>query len=308
MGTMYLQTFKMLVYIVIGMIFKKKGLVGEKAEDILSEVVIKLTLPCAIISFFVNSIIKIPVKEFVLLLLSVMLGFFILSIFGKISARIICRGEAECGVWEYMILFSNNIYIGFPVIQTLLGKEALIYATLICIPCNALIFSYGIYLASVGGKIQFSWKKMMNTASFASLVAVVLLYCPFQIPLFIEKSVSMCGALSTPLALVLLGAIIAEEFNIKEINIRRSIEFSVARLLLGAILVGIEYSVLWIEFDLMKQVMILTAALPASNFIIILAKQYKNSAMNLAIEGVVVSTGAYLILAPVIQEILFLFF
>lgn len=308
MNEMYIQTVKMLIYIVAGIFLNKSGFIAKNVEDNISKFVINIAVPCAILSSFINSDIRIPVAEFFWLISSVVISFFLLSILGKFSSGIICKKKSERGVWEYMMLFSNNIYIGFPVINTLLGNEGLIYAILICIPCNFLIFSYGIYLARVGSKLNFSWKKIINTCTIASILSVLLLYFPVEIPVIAEDLIAVCGKLSTPLALILLGMIISEEFNIEKINIRRSVIFCLLRLIVGAFIIGIEYLLMWKDFVVMRQVMVLTVALPASNLIIILSKQYKNEAVNLAIEGVTISTGAYLVFAPVIQKLLFIFF
>lgn len=53
----------------------------------------------------------------------------------------------ECS-YRFAVLFGNAGFIGFPVISAVLGKQALLYASIALIPLNLLMFTVGAMLFS----------------------------------------------------------------------------------------------------------------------------------------------------------------
>ena len=45
-----------------------------------------------------------------------------------------------------MVMFSNNLFMGFPVIEAVLGSEALLYAAFLNIPVQIVMFTFGVQL------------------------------------------------------------------------------------------------------------------------------------------------------------------
>ncbi len=293
----YKQTAIMLLYIVIGAVLKKLKF-PQRAENALSQILLKALVPCAIISSFINNSFEFPVGKMFMLLGSGCAAFAVMAIAGKITALPFCKDRGSKGVWEFAIMFSNNIFIGFPVIRHFFGAEGMIYATLFCIPSNALMFSYGIYLSSAGNGFKFSIKKILNPSVMASVLALALLNVKIQIPAAAELSVGFLGKMSSPLGLIILGFCLAEHFRLKNVRIGRSLYFSLIRLFVLPLVTGVLYMLFWRQDVMMMQVMILNAALPSASMGVILSKQYGNPAIDLSIETVALSTVIFLVAAP----------
>lgn len=69
-------------------------------------------------------------------------------IFGKLITKIIRPNQSQGGIFEFSLVFSNVVFMGFPVLQTVFGKEAIFYAAIYNIAFNILVYTVGIALVS----------------------------------------------------------------------------------------------------------------------------------------------------------------
>lgn len=305
MEQLLLQLSTMLIYIVIGVYFRKKQKLPENAEAILSILVVSIMTPCTILGAFLNVKVDISVKTIIMVLATAFLMFVLLALLGKVSARILKVPDNQKGLWEFMLIFSNNIFIGFPIIETMVGKGALIYASIICIPCNALIFSYGLYLIGrENNKYNFSLGEIINPCTIVSILAVILLFIPVTIPEIVVNIVKTLGNMSTPIALIVLGMVMGSMLNLQILKEKKIYFFCILRLVIAPILIKIVLSIFGTKYDDICKVLIITAALPASNVAIILSEKYQNDA-EMAAKYVTISTICFAILIPLFNFLKF---
>lgn len=184
-----------------GYISSKCNLITEEHIPFLSKVVLNLGIPAAILSS-VSSGISLNTKE----LFMYIVGFFLFNIlcafFSKIIVKIL-RINKDKKLYEFMYMFSNIAFMGLPVVQAVLGDEAMIYATLFLLPSNLVLFSYGENL--MRDTRGFSAKKFFNPAIIASILAVISCVLNYQPPFVITKTMMYLGNITTPLAMVIIG-------------------------------------------------------------------------------------------------------
>ena len=77
-----------------------------------------------------------------------------------------------------MIIFGNIGFMGFPVITAIFGSKGLVYAVIMNIVFNLLVFSYGIKLITDGneGAGKFSLRKLLNMPLASSVLALLLFF------------------------------------------------------------------------------------------------------------------------------------
>lgn len=298
MEQLLVQLSTMLIYIAIGVYFRKEQKLPENAEVILSILVVSVMTPCTILSAFINKKADISVKTIIIVMGTAFLMFILLALIGKVSAKILKVPNDKKGLWEFMLIFSNNIFIGFPIIETMVGKGALIYASIICIPCNALIYSYGLYLiGKENDKYNFSLKEIINPCTLVSIVAVILLFKPVAIPEPLVNIVKTLGNMSTPIALIVLGMVIGNIFKLQMIKEKEIYCFCFLRLVIAPILIKLALSILGSKYVDIYKVLTITAALPVSNVSIILSEKYQNNE-EMAAKYVTISTIFFVLLIP----------
>lgn len=140
---------------------------------------------------------------------------------------------AEKGVHRFAMCFSNVGFMGFPVAQSVLGPESLFMVSVYNIPFQILAFSVGIVLirgagpaAPAGaevpsaagrtrpasgrlGGILAGAKAFMNPAVLAAVVGFALFLLSIRIPEPLYSAMLLLGETTTPLAMAVIGAVLA---------------------------------------------------------------------------------------------------
>ena len=200
--------------ILLGWAVSKLGLMSEQFERELSTLVLNVALPCLVLSsIFGNS--QMPGPAETVQLMVGMLAFFALAFIIACLMTALMRSPDEAkGVYRFIITFGNCGFIGFPVITAILGKQALVYAAVGLIPSNFFIFTVGIMLFS---GMEGGWRKIAKSAlgccKMPTLIASFIVLACMVTGLtdwgFVGDSIDIVGQMTTPAALLLMGASIA---------------------------------------------------------------------------------------------------
>ncbi|TFG83808.1 MAG: AEC family transporter [Spirochaetales bacterium] len=129
---------------------------------------------------------------------------------------------AEKGVHRFAMCFSNVGFMGFPVAESVLGRESLFMVSIYNIPFQVLAFSVGVALvrATRDGSSEnpngrrsilslSSLKALLNPAILAALVGFALFLFSVRIPEPLFSSLELLGGTTTPLAMAIIGAVLA---------------------------------------------------------------------------------------------------
>jgi len=279
----FLVTFKAVIEIIFisifGYIVVKKRILSSESMDIFSKFIIDVTLPCFIISNFIQGfdwsnlfqVLFFPLYALVIILAGVFLGY-LLSIFFKIKKEI-------RGVTAGMSAIGNYGYLPMALVIALLPPsevtEALIDIFFFVVVGNLLTWSWGIYLVTHKKK-----KFRPGIPFYAALLGLAIGGSPAKeyIPSLILEPLSQIGKITIPLALFTLGGILATfSWKDKELS-KKSISISllVKLLLLPLIVWGILRFIPLAKVP--KMVVIIEAASPPAVALSLIATRYKSNA------------------------------
>lgn len=125
------------------------------------------------------------------------------------------RGK-EAGALAYAAAFSNVGFMGIPVVEALFGREAVFSVSVFNIPFNVLAYSVGALMIGAkpaGEEKGQAWsaglKSALNPAVLSTLVGFVCFLLSIRLPDFLGKSLDLLGSATTPLSMVLVGAVLA---------------------------------------------------------------------------------------------------
>ena len=96
-------------------------------------------------------------------------------------ARLLRVKEREAGLYRFMFIFGNIGFLGYPVVESLLGYQATFYVTLAVLAFQLLCWSYGVSLIEGQARFHFQWKILRQPCVAASLAAVVIYLSGWQI-------------------------------------------------------------------------------------------------------------------------------
>lgn len=209
------QITLILLCLVVGFFFGKKGIINESAAPALVRLTVDAVLPCALFSTMrskFNTQSLIDVGPFIIIPFASILLLFLLAF---ATARLLGLPANRRGIFASVSATSNTIFLGLPVSLALLGPDGLSGALMYYMG-NTTIF-WSLCMAFIRRDADIPLEKRRYSALTAWLRALVspalislalsLVFIFFNIPLPepIATALSGFGSMATPLALVYMG-------------------------------------------------------------------------------------------------------
>ena len=202
MGTLFLL-------MATGFLCNKAGFLKAEANKVLSRLTVNVAMSAMIVDSIVNTDISLSASAALELAGSLAAYYVVLFLLSILFGRVFTRGRPDSGVYQFMVLFGNIGFLGFPLISSLFGEGALFYAALYNIPFNILIYTYGAVLIS-GRRDADSLKKTLRSVPvLAALASLVLLVLQVRLPAFLSDAVGYLGAMTVPGAMLVVGSSLA---------------------------------------------------------------------------------------------------
>lgn len=206
-----IQMFILAVIVICGFIARKKSLMNDTFDTMLSQLVFNITLPALILNSVLSSE-SLPSAHDIGFTLSLIIGRLIYRKMPKVTR----------GAHEFMMVFGNTGFIGYAVLASVLDPSAVLYAAIYNIIFNIAIFSVGVMLIS--GTVESDderrgWRKqlgavghaLLKPAVIASSVAAVLAIFEVNAPGSpIQQACDLLGGMTVPAAMLVVGSSIAK--------------------------------------------------------------------------------------------------
>lgn len=299
---------KLFAIMALGFGLAKVNYIDRQTNTKLSALVSKITAPLLVISSVLASS---PDNRLGVLkvLVAGMCMYIVFIIFAKIVC-VVCRlPKEDRPLYECMMVFSNNSFMGFPVLQSLIGDEAIFYSAMLHFSFNILIFSYGINninkCAKGENNKKFDFKMLINPGFILILVALVLYLTGIRSNGIVYDTIYMVGNMTSPLSMLVLGASLAM-YPIKEsISDWRSYVFAGIRLFVIPALTFVVCKVLGIN-DFFTTIVTVTNAMPVASMVLMLSNQ-ANIDTRVVVRNIFVTTVLSTVTVPVIISLMIMF-
>lgn len=297
------QMIVLFVLMLIGFFVSKKGYISDATFKQMSWLVVYVACPAMVISGSVNSGKMMEGQELFAAMGLTLAIYAVLIFLGLITPFILGVPKEDRGVYKVMMIFSNIGFMGFPLIGSLYGAEALLYAALFQIPFNVLIYTYGILVLKkkTDDNEKLDLKKIFNIGVICCIISIVIALFQIETPDFVKTIVSNLSNLTAPLSMMVIGASLTK--------IRFKDLFTDIRLLLfcGLKLIVIPVVMLFVLKQFIDNTMVLGVCMvilstPVASMTAMLAQQYDGN-YPLASKGVAVSTILSVLTMPLVAMI-----
>jgi predicted permease len=205
------QVLVLFLLIVVGYAARKSKALDDAAVDAFSRFVLRLSLPALILGSLQRPFspeLAVRAAGALGLSLAVYAAAFALA---AVYPALIRARPGERGVHQYALVFSNVGFMGYPVVQAILGPEALFELAVFNIPFNLLAFSVGAWLVARDGHrpLKLGWRSFVNPAIVATVFGFALFLLGWTYPAPLGRTLEMIGATTSPLSMIVIGAILA---------------------------------------------------------------------------------------------------
>lgn len=298
------QVLVLFFLILIGYGARKLNAIEDGAVGPLSSFVINVSLPALIIVSLQRPFSRELLGE-AGLSLGISFAMYAFSFgFAAFYPSLIRADGKSRGVHRYAVVFSNVGFMGFPVVEAVLGPEALFHLAMYNIPFNFLAFSIGAWLIAKDGRRPFriSWKIFINPGVLATVVGFVLFLSSVSLPPTIYKTLKMAGDITSPLSMIAIGAVLARIDPRKVFGSWRIYATSVVRLaVLPALLAAALYAIGL--RGLLFSLPVLITAMPVAANTTIMASVYDGDVES-ASAMIFISTLACIVTIPLVATLL----
>ena len=195
---------------IIGFTARKIKILNTHANYVITQLMLYITMP-SLILFSLNLTFSLDLLSTFVWLIS--MSFFVLTIsilVGKWLRRKSILPQSQKSVYESLIIFGNQGFIGFAISYIVLGNEGIIYLTFFNICYLILIWTYGIYIFTKK-QAAIDWRNLcLNPGILSTLLGLLMMFMPFHWPQIVIQTFEDVGKMTIPLSMILIGSLLAE--------------------------------------------------------------------------------------------------
>lgn len=208
------------IFLIIGTGYMLAALkvITPAVGDAISKIVMIAALPCTIVYHFQVQITRQQLTDLGTLLFISFLAIALSIVVAVLWAKAARIPAGRRGLFTVLFAFSNSAYMGFPVISSIYGQEAMPYALVFfaasVILTNIVAFIFirgdGDRIRGEAGKTTIGsvLKRLATPVVGGIVVALLLLVLDIRIPDCLLTATKYIGDLSSPLALIFIGYMI----------------------------------------------------------------------------------------------------
>ena len=196
------------IYMAVGFFCRKVRIFTDEARDKLTDFVVLVTLPCMIFESFHIAFSLETLKQGAASVAIALVMACVALLLGKVLYNRFPYEEKS--ILQYGTLVSNSGFAGLPVVSGTYGDEGLFLGSLFIIPTRILMWSAGISLFTRADAKQAVKKVLLNPGIIAVEVGLVRMVLQLPLPHFVDTAVDNLGACTSPMAMALVGAILAD--------------------------------------------------------------------------------------------------
>lgn len=204
--TVAMKVGVILVLVVLGVAVSRVGLLSQKGLSEITSLLLHIVTPCLIVNSFLSpdiGTLDLPGVLLALALPAAAMGLAIALSYLFFRKEPVSRRK----VLRFSVIFSNAGFMGFPLIESILGPEGVLYGSFFVAVFNLICWTYG-YLMMGGGKIRVK-SLILNPGIIGLAIGLPIYFFRIRLPDLIASPVEMLANLNTPLAMMVVGGYVA---------------------------------------------------------------------------------------------------
>ena len=195
--------------VVVGYVAGKKEYMGGTFDKRLSKLVIDITCPALILSSVMTG--ELPDRAYILPLLGISaLTYVLLTGVAVLLPRFLTKKKDDEGAIGFALMFGNVGFMGYPIVASIFGHEAVFYAAVLNVVNTFAVFTVGTMLITGKNEVQgprFQKKVLWSTPMLSAYLTMLIVALRIEgIPTWISQPLTMIGNITVPAALLIIGS------------------------------------------------------------------------------------------------------
>ncbi|MBG9984718.1 AEC family transporter [Aerococcaceae bacterium DSM 111022] len=205
--------------IVIGFIAGRTNLISQKGQKDITNLVLYITMPATIFNAMQLPLEQERVQTSLVIIGIMIFCYIIMFTVGFFVSKQLPLTAGQKDIFHVALLLSNTTFMGFPIISSLLGVEALFYAVLGAgFIFEVVSWTLGIYLMgrNAPGSTSFNWKKIAFSPGILSIIfGLIFFLTQWELPVLAQEVVDSLAPATSPLAMIVVGLMLSRSDIVK---------------------------------------------------------------------------------------------
>ncbi|MBR3522880.1 MAG: AEC family transporter [Prevotella sp.] len=298
---MFVVMMTLFAIVIVGYGAGKLGYLGGDFDRQLSRLVINLTCPALILSSAMTG--ELPDRKYILpLLLISIVTYAILTGVAFLLPRYLTRQKSDEGAVGFALMFGNVGFMGYPVVASIFGHEAVFYAAVLNVVNTFVVFTVGTMLITGKSEVEerrFQKKVLYSTPMLAAYLTMLIVILRIDnIPEWISQPLIMLGNITVPAALLIIGSSMSN-LSVRSLLGNRTV-YATTLFRLILLPVGIYYLSLLLGFSqFVASLNMVVIAMPVATYGTILCLKYNKDTTFMA-EVTFITTLLSVITIPIL--------
>lgn len=194
--------------VIVGYVAGRLGYMGGEFDKRLSSLVINFTCPALILASAMTG--DLPDRRLILPLLGISaLTYVLLTGVAFLLPRFLTKQKDDEGIVGFALMFGNVGFMGYPVVASIFGQQAVFYAAVLNVVNTFAVFTIGtiLILGNLGDGRHFQKKVLYSTPMLSAYLAMLIVALGIDnIPGVISQPLTMIGNITVPAALLIIGS------------------------------------------------------------------------------------------------------
>ena len=295
------QVSILFLLILVGFAGVKAKIIQPESRKVFSSFLVSVVMPMVILNSYMSEfdpdILTNLIWSFIFSTVVMGLGFVI-------SFLLMMKSKSKNkAILTFGSMFSNSVYMGFPLIQAMFGTEGMLYTSAFVTMFNVFVWTIGYVVVS--GK-PFGKEVLKNVITNPVLISIgvglVIYLGRIPVPEIVKQPVSLIANMNTSLSMIIIGMVIASS-NMKQFITNKEVwALLLCRLIIIPAVCFALFYVLGIG-GMVANVVLILQACPTAAITSVFAIQF-NHDENLAAGAVVLTTLCSIVTLPIFAMLL----
>lgn len=298
------QMIQLFMVIGLGYLLMKTHVLDEVFNKKLNTLLLTVTTPALILSSVMGNDTMQDANTVLFVFVVAIIVYVLLPLLGIIITKLLRVPHQQAGLYIFMTVFSNIGFMGFPVMKAIFGNGAVFYTAIFNMIFNIFVYTVGIYLINLGSgaKTSFQLKNLRSPGIIACLIALFIYFLHIQTPSIIAETCDMVGSITTPIAMLLIGATLAN-IDVKSIFSEfRLYPYTIIKQILIPV-IAFPILKLFIQDSYILGITLIMLAMPVANSAVLFSQEYGGD-VELAAKSVFITTLISVVTIPAIVSFL----
>ena len=308
MQVIFINVLILFMLLFLGFIMGTKKIVAHSSINDITNILIDVSIPCTIVVSLIRPFSKRLIGDTIKVCLCILIFHLVMTGISYGLSKILKVDKLKQGSWIFALVFSNNAFIGYPLMYALYGNDGLFLMAMGNIVQNILIFSIGVKMTNLNyGKDEHVRLRniIITKQNIAVVIGLIIFFTQIAIPKPIVTLITYVSNLTVPLSMIVVGLSLSR-YDVRNMFTDGEVyRLTAIRMVIIPIIMLLVYKGLGINAnkDLPLAILYFTAVLPAPAFTTIMAERY-NTSIEFSSKCVFITTIISIITVPVLAGML----